>query len=207
MRILCMGDSNTWGHNPADGMRIVNRWPKVLQEMMPEHEIIEEGLNGRTVISPDYQKPERCGMSALKMLLMTHQPLDLVILMLGTNEFKREFNGKADYIAGGIREYIKIIRNPYQWEKYPVPDILVISPVHLGDQIAQMRGPGGNFDADSLLQSRLLAGALAKVCDAYGAHFMDAADYAQASGIDGIHMDEENHRKLAAAVCEKIKEL
>ena len=64
MRILCIGDSNTWGYNPVNGRRFEKRWPKILGEMMPDSEIIEEGLCGRTVISRDDEQPERCGQPA-----------------------------------------------------------------------------------------------------------------------------------------------
>ena len=70
MRILCIGDSNTWGYNPVNGQRFEKRWTKVLSELMPENEIIEEGLNGRTLTSVDPVFKERCGIKGLKMLLM-----------------------------------------------------------------------------------------------------------------------------------------
>ena len=60
MRILCIGDSNTWGYNPENGWRHENRWTKVLQKLMPENEIVEEGMNGRTLLSVDPFIKERC---------------------------------------------------------------------------------------------------------------------------------------------------
>lgn len=207
MRILCIGDSNTWGYNPVNGSRYERRWPKVLQKLMPESEIIEEGLNGRTVISIDAQKRELCGMESLKMILMSHKPVDCIILMLGTNEFKRIFNCGAKYIAAGIREYIKIINNQFTWDNYKIPELLVISPVLLGEDIAEKEGPYGDFNEDSLVQSKYLSKAIGDVCEGYGVQFMNAADYAEACEFDSIHMDEENHEKLAQAVFERIKSM
>lgn len=86
MRILCYGDSNTWGYDPTSGMRFAHRWPKVLAQQFPQDEIIEEGLNGRTLVHEDPYGKGRCGSAVLEMLLRTHQPLDLIIMMLGTNE-------------------------------------------------------------------------------------------------------------------------
>ncbi len=205
MRILCIGDSNTWGYNPVNGRRFEKRWPKILGEMMPDSEIIEEGLCGRTVISRDDEQPERCGIDSLRMLLMSHAPVDLVIVMLGTNEFKSVFHANARYIAKGIRAYIRTIKNPFLWEKTYIPRLLVISPILLRDNIQEREEFYTGFDAYSLIQSQKLAEETARICESYQVDFMDAADYAQASETDGIHMDEENHRKLAQAVYEKIK--
>jgi lysophospholipase L1-like esterase len=105
MRILCIGDSNTWGYNPENGSRFEKRWTKVLASYMPEHEIIEEGLNGRTLLSQDIYVKERCGIDGLKMLLLSHRPIDCVIIMLGTNELKNCFKCSADYIANGVEEF------------------------------------------------------------------------------------------------------
>lgn len=200
MKILCIGDSNTWGYNPADGSRQKKRWTKILQSLCPDDEIIEEGLNGRTVISIDPQKRELCGIESLKMLLMSHKPIDLVIIMLGTNELKTTFSCRAGYIANGISEYIKIIKNPYIWEGFNVPNILIISPILLGENIAEKQGVYGDFDENSFIQSKYLGKAIEDVCRRYDVGFMNAADYAVPSEIDDIHMNEENHKKLAEAI-------
>lgn len=204
MRILCIGDSNTWGYNPENRLRFNNRWTKILQQMMPVDEIIEEGLNGRTILSKDREKPERYGMGSLKMILMTHQPVDLVIIMLGTNDLKKVFNCSSSYVASGICEYIKIIKNPYQWEKYYVPKILVISPIMFRDEVLRETFPYGEFDENSLIQSKQLYCAISDVCNRYDVYCMNAAEYAEASQTDGVHMDEENHQKLAKAIFNTI---
>ena len=68
MRILCIGDSNTWGYIPGSGQRHENRWTRVLAARAPEWEIVEEGYSGRTLTAPDYEQRQRCGMESLKML-------------------------------------------------------------------------------------------------------------------------------------------
>lgn len=207
MRILCIGDSNTWGYNPGVGLRHEKRWTKLLGEWFPEDEIIEEGLCGRTAISMDFSEPERCGINSLKMILTTHKPVDLVIIMLGTNDFKTVFHTNAKHIASGIKEYIRIIKNPYQWEKFHIPEILIASPIVFHESICEKEGLAGNFGEYSLEQSKLLAGELEKVCKEYGTYFLNAADIAEASEKDGIHMDAENHGKLAEGFAEKIREI
>lgn len=207
MRILCIGDSNTWGHNPVNGQRFEKRWPKLLSEMMPEHEIIEEALCGRTIISRDDERPERCGIDSLKMILMSHMPVDLVVVMLGTNELKSVFHANPRYIARGIREYIRTIKNPFLWEKAYIPRLLIISPVLLRDDIQEREEFYSGFDEDSIRHSRRLAEEIRAMCEKYQVDFMNAADYAEASEVDGIHMDEKNHQRLAGAVCERIREV
>lgn len=207
MRILCIGDSNTWGYNPKNGQRLERRWTRLLGEMLPEDEIVEEGLCGRTLISMDREKRERCGIDSLNVLLMSHMPVDLVLVMLGTNELKTVFHTNARFIARGVREFIRTIKNPFLWEKAYIPRVLVISPILLRDDIREREEFYTGFDENSIEQSGHMAEEIGKVCETYGVDFMNAADYAKASGIDGIHMDEENHRKLAEAICRKINEL
>ena len=204
MRILCIGDSNTWGYNPENRWRHDNRWTKVLANLMPENEIIEEGLNGRTILSEDPIKPERCGISALKLLLMSHKPVDYVIIMLGTNEFKKCFNRELSYIVGGIEEFIKIIKNEEMWERFGVPKILIISPVIVREELKENGGKIGEYDIQSIEISKKLARLVMELCKKYDVQFMNAADYAEASLIDYIHMDEENHRKLGEAIYNKL---
>jgi len=101
-RVLCYGDSNTWGYDPATRRRFAPdfRWTGVLANRLgPDHLVIEEGLNGRTTRWDDPIEPGRNGLALLRPCLDTHEPLDLVIVMLGTNDLKRRFNVTASDIA------------------------------------------------------------------------------------------------------------
>lgn len=207
MRILCIGDSNTWGYDPESGWRHQNRWTKVLQKLMPEHEIVEEGMNGRTLLSVDPFMKERCGIAGLKMLLMSHKPIDLVVVMLGTNELKTSFECSAEFVAKGIEEYIKVIGDKVMWDRFDVPRLLVVSPVLIREELIVNGDVFGGYDEKSVRESQRMAGAMEVVCNKYNVDFMNAADYAVASLVDNLHMDEENHEKLAAALCGKIGEM
>lgn len=207
MRFLCIGDSNTWGYNPEDGMRHKNRWTRVLADKMPEHQVIEEGLNGRTILSVDTFMPERRGISGLKMMLMTHKPVDWVILMLGTNELKNVFECTAEYIAAGIEEFLKVILDDTLWDRFQVPEVLVVSPILIREELITNGDVFGEFDEKSVAESRKVAAALKEVCDRYQVDFLDGADYAEASLLDNIHMDEENHIKLAEGIYAKLMEI
>ena len=208
MCILCIGDSNTWGYDPVDGFRHKNRWTRVLASLMPEHEIIEEGLNGRTILSIDPYMPERCLIHNLKLILMSHKPVDMVILMVGSNELKNTFPCTAKYIARGIEECVKIILDKNMWDRFNVPKLLVVSPILIRDEMATNGGAFAmEFDEKSVKESKLLAGEINTVCEKYETTFMDASQYAEASLVDNLHMDEENHMKLGQAIYEKIKEI
>lgn len=207
MRILCIGDSNTWGYNPENGWRHENRWTKVLQKLMPENEIVEEGMNGRTLLSVDPFIKERCGIMGLKMLLMSHKPIDCVVVMLGTNELKNSFECSADYVAKGIEEFIKVILDKALWDRFSVPRLLVVSPVLIRKELIVNGDVFGGYDEKSVLESQRMARAIESVCQRYDVDFMNAADFAVASLVDNLHMDEENHGKLAVAINEKLGEM
>lgn len=207
MRLLCIGDSNTWGYNPLNGLRFEKRWTKVLAELMPENEIVEEGLNGRTLLSIDPVIKERCGITGLKMLLMSHKPIDCVVVMLGTNELKKFFPASAEYIASGVSEFLKVILEPALWERFHIPKVLIVSPILVRDELIERGDVFGDFDENSVIQSKRMAEAILAVCSEFKVDFMNAADYAEASLRDNIHMDEENHGKLAEAMNVKLREM
>lgn len=211
MRILCYGDSNTWGHDPKTHLRFDARWTRLLAQMLPEDEIIEEGLNGRTFCFDDPFTPGRNGLAALPTILMSQDPIDLVIVMLGTNDLKTTYPGQAGVIAKGARSFIRTIRTPYLYN-YAVPKILMVSPIELGKNIAEKEGPFGGFNKESLEQSRYLGQAIEQVCkdaggEVVGIYYMNAADYAQAGTYDCIHLDEAGHAALAQALYEKIQSI
>ena len=208
MRILCIGDSNTWGYDPVDGFRHKNRWTRVLANLMPEHEIIEEGLNGRTILSVDPYMPERCLIHNLKLILMSHKPVGMVVLMVGSNELKNIFPCTAKYIAQGVEECVKIILDKTMWDRFNVPKLLVVSPILIRDEMVTNGGAfSDEFDETSVRESKLLAEEYKKICEKYQLEFMDASLYAEASLVDNLHMDEENHKKLGHALCDKLKQL
>ena len=136
---------------------------------------------------------------------MSHKPVDMVILMLGTNEFKKIFPAAAEYVGEAIEECIEIILDKNMWDRFPVPKLLVVSPVTIRAELKVNGDVFGGFDDKSVDESEKLAGVLRKICEKYGVDFFDAAEYAEASLIDNIHMDEENHVKLGKALAEWVK--
>ena len=126
--ILCFGDSNTWGYAPITKTRFDEntRWTGVLQKQLGQnYRIIEEGLNGRTTVHNEEGRPFRNGSDLLPVLMESHAPLDLVIIMLGTNDLKTKFNSTAQQIAENIKFVCELaINNEYN----PKAQILLISP-------------------------------------------------------------------------------
>ena len=129
--IVAFGDSNTWGYDPATGGRFprAQRWPGVLQrELGADFEVIAEGLNGRTTVHDDPIEPYRSGADALPPCLMSHAPVDLVILALGCNDLKKRFSLSAFDIAEGAARLIFLARAYGQRPDARPPKILLVAP-------------------------------------------------------------------------------
>lgn len=207
MRILCYGDSNTWGHDPKTGNRFAERWPKLLQQFCKEDEVIENGLCGRTAAFIDSVKPYRHGISSLRETLEIYQPLDLVILMLGTNDLKACFCADAISVSKGIEEMVQIIQNKAIYNVHmKVPKILLVSPIHIREGYDKVLRMQEQFNENSFRVSRRLACVYEEIAVQSGCEFLDASQVAEASEIDCIHMDANNHRRLAEAIYIKIKQ-
>lgn len=205
--ILCFGDSNTFGTNPSGGRwSYEDRWTGILAGLLgPSYRIIEEGMGGRTTVFDDPLEPNRCGRQFLPVALQSHRPLDLVIINLGTNDCKVFFKANERIIAKALEQLVALIRTYPYGEGYPIPRILVVSPIHIGVQIET--APFVSYDASSSTLSRKLAPAIKKMADEQGVYFLDASQAAQPSEIDQLHMDREGHLALAHALHPMIEAL
>ena len=212
MNILCYGDSNTYGYNPADGMRYPEeiRWPCVLRSLLPASDrLIEEGCNGRTAAFTPEDEVWKDGRSYLPACLNSHKPLDLVILMLGSNDLKRRFCASPEDIAGGIREHLDTISDFMMLKQGFRPRVLLISPPLIGEGITQSVF-SDNFDADAVDRSMNLAPLYRSLADSFTesgrlqCDFLDAAQLIEPSAIDSLHLMPDAHRTLAEAVASWI---
>ncbi len=210
-RILCYGDSLTWGCMPIalrpDGSYIVrrfpaeDRWPDVTAGLLgKDYRVIAEGQNGRTTMRDDPPDTDRNGKDSLLPCLTAHKPLDGVILMLGTNDLKTQFSLTAEEIAGGIRDLVRIILASGSGPGDSAPVILIVSPPLLGEKIIFT----GQFD-EGLGKSRQLAPAYRKVAEDTGCYFFEAGTVASTSAIDGVHMDAEDQRALGKALAGVVR--
>ncbi|WP_407334194.1 SGNH/GDSL hydrolase family protein [Enterovibrio sp. 27052020O] len=209
-RILCFGDSNTWGYNPSNGERWPDgvRWTSRLQQHLNEESqkptawsVIEEGLNGRTTMWNDVLKPYRDGSAALPMVLLTHRPLDWVVIMLGTNDLKSQYPSEPAWIAEGVRKLVGQVRETDNAGQ-TTPQILIVSPAPIHD--ANNWASGFINGREKSLQ---LASFFSAVAKEEGCHFLDAGQVCEASPIDGLHIDAQGHAELAALLSKTLLDI
>lgn len=213
--ILCFGDSNTWGYDGESGKRFQyeNRWTSIVQKALCEdYNIIPEGLNGRTTAWEDPFKACRNGLAFLPYALLSHAPLDLVVVMLGTNDTKNYYHNSAFAIGKGIRAIIEMIQASGSGIDGRSPAILVMSPAHIIPGIQEK----ASFDIrefdiingfDPVSVSKLVAAEFKLRAGEYGCEFLDAAAHAEACKADGVHLTPDSHRSLAEAVVSKIRSM
>ncbi|MBD5544023.1 MAG: arylesterase [Lachnospiraceae bacterium] len=204
-RILCFGDSNTYGYKPDGSGRYDEcvRWTGRLQHMLGgEYQILEEGLCGRTTVFEDALRANRKGKQILPMLLETHNPLDLVIIMLGTNDCKRRYQASAKVIGKGMEQLVMQVKEASERNI----SLLLISPIHMGVGIGE-EGFDGEFDENSEKTVKQLKSEYEKIASHYHCAFLAASDFAAPSVVDREHLDETGHEKLALGVYEKVMEV
>ena len=210
IRILCYGDSNTWGYvSGSDHKRYGNneRWTKLLTKKLGEkYEIIEEGLNGRTLISDDDRegKEGRNGYEYLLPCLDTHDPIDMVILMLGTNELKAQYNRSAEQIGEIIEQYyVKTILYRKIELEHNSPKLIIIAPVEIDEDVKYRSEEKVFLGAEE--KSKKLNDIYKNIAEKYNCYFLNNRELK--TGIDGIHLTKESHEKLAELLKEKIEEI
>ena len=141
-RIVCFGDSNTWGYDPGTAERFPEdvRWTGLLAQALGENYwVIEEGQNGRTIATDDPCEGEKNGMRSLVPCIESQKPFDLLIIMLGTNDLKRKFQYCAMDVAGEMELMAEKITNYLRFHMKGNPQVLLISPVHIGENITRSR--------------------------------------------------------------------
>lgn len=202
-RILVYGDSNTWGLIPGTKqMRFPRwmRWTGILQERCSDVKITEDGLCGRTAGFEDEEELGRNGAETLPCSLKKHGPLDAAVLMLGTNDCKTQFHATSEEVTEGIRRCLDELK-----KQIPAGKILLISPIHLGEDVWQPE-KDPDFDAQSVLLCRELKEKYEKAAEEAGCLFMAASDVVTADPADDEHLNEEGHQLLAEAVEKKLRE-
>jgi len=213
-RILCYGDSNTWGSVPAfcPGERWGPdvRWTGVCQkELGSEFLILEDGVSGRTSIWDDPQCPWRNGEKALGYSLLAQRPLDLLVLSLGTNDLK--FTDAAGAAAGLAQLLQKLCRAEEEYGGAVgrifngVPKILVLGAIALHPEIRTLQ-PNSVF-SQKYEDSCRLSEEQRKAAEAAGVFYLSMAQRAKASPVDGLHMDAQAHALFGKAVADAIKSI
>lgn len=196
--ILCYGDSLTWGSDAETGGRHAreDRWPVVLQAALGDDaQVIAEGLRGRTTAFDEHLADcDRNGARILPTVLYTHAPVDLVILLLGTNDMKPVIAGTAVAAMQGMRRLVSLIQlNALRDGSAEPPAILIVAPPLLCETANHEYSA---MFAGGIEQSKMLASLYADLADETGCGFYDAGSVAQASPVDGVHLDAANTRAI-----------
>jgi lysophospholipase L1-like esterase len=206
--ILAFGDSLTWGFEAGTFKRhpFEARWPNALAAGLDGScRVIEEGMNGRTTVFPDPTcEAERNGAVALPMLLTTHQPLDLIIIMLGSNDLKFANRCTAFDASMGMERLIKLVKHHDWIETAALPQVLVMSP----PAMCKTSDPWfSELWGHALKESSRFAEHYSRVAKEQGVHFFDAGSVAVADKADGGHLDAANTSAIGTALVPVVKEI
>ncbi|MGV9798469.1 SGNH/GDSL hydrolase family protein [Mycobacterium sp. NPDC003449] len=212
-RILCFGDSLTWGWvpvedgAPTDRFAADVRWTGVLADRLgPDYQVIEEGLSARTTNIDDPADPRLNGAAYLPSCLASHLPLDLLIVMLGTNDTKAYFRREPLDIGIGMSTLLTqaLTSAGGVGTRYPAPQVLVVSPPPLAPMPHpwfQLIFEGGEHKSAELAKVYAALASFVKV------PFFDAGSVVRTEGVDGIHFTEANNRDLGVALAEQVRAL
>lgn len=210
IKILCYGDSNTWGQMPdMKGRQPADvRWTGQLQNLLGEkYYVIEEGLPSRTTDLEYAKKPGRNGKTYLIPCLGTHKPIDIVVLMLGTNDLKTVFNRTAGDVSLALKGLVADTRKYGTYMEQDPPQIILVSPILIDSDAQEFANLySDNYGAGASKKSLELAEHIAAVAKDENCIFLDAATVAT-PGVDGIHLATESHVSLAKLVGEAIKSM
>ncbi len=205
-QILVYADSLTWGIIPNTRKRLTfdKRWPGVFENGLLEKglpvRVIENCLNGRRTVWSDPFKPGRDGSEGLGQVIEMHSPLDLVILLLGSNDFQCTHNNNAWLSAQGMAKLINLIRQAPIEPGMPIPEILVVAPpvIHKAKGVLLRKFEGAENRCANLAQE------LKQVAQEQQVLFFDMNTVTEASRVDGIHLDEDQHETFGNALVEYI---
>ncbi|TPE52025.1 SGNH/GDSL hydrolase family protein [Amaricoccus solimangrovi] len=205
--VMCYGDSNTHGTMPMASLQDMGRfgpetrWPGVLAAALGDRwRVVEEGLPGRTTVFPDpIGGAHRDGLAVLPALLESHRPLDLVAIMLGTNDMKQRFQMPVVEAADAVLALVAAVRTSTAGVDGGAPAVLLIAPPPVLEA-----GCLGEIFTGGAEKSKRLGAIYAEAAKRAGVAFLDAGEVIGSSPVDGVHFDAEAHARLGQAVAEAI---
>lgn len=197
-KILCFGDSNTWGYSPHDGRRYnrTERWPTLLNQLLPSDcEVIEQGVPGRTTFFEDVSQGFICGNVDLLLSIEKYRP-DFIVLMLGTNDLKASFAQSAEAISRNVARLVASTNTQI------TSAFLLVAPPPIFE--VGNFGPlflGGGEKSEKFSECYSLR------ADELGCDFFDAGSVVSSSLVDGIHWEVEQHRNMAKGIAIKLNNI
>ena len=213
--IVCFGDSNTHGYcadpndcaERGDRFNEEERWTRLLQKALGEdYLVLEEGLSGRTTVFRDPLHECMSGLDVIYSCLMSHEPVDLLIIMLGTNDTKERFGANAACIGIGMERLVIKAKTVQAWRN-GVPNILVIAPPHIGEGLYNGHPNGFAMGEGCPKKSRELAPFYKELAERQGCAFLDAEGLAEFNTADYMHLTRKGHAALAAHLADMVPEL
>ncbi|CUH77641.1 SGNH/GDSL hydrolase family protein [Tropicibacter naphthalenivorans] len=200
--ILCYGDSNTHGTLPmkipgvSDRAPRGDRWTDVMAALLgPDHQVIPEGLPGRTTVHDDHiEGGARNGLSVLPAVIHSHKPLDFMVLMIGTNDLKPRFSVTANEIARSVERLILTARAEGE-----VSDILVVAPAPVRE-VGTLREVFAGAEA----RQEGLDDQIRAVAERHGCGFLAAGDHVKVSDKDGVHWEVDQQRHFGAIMARAV---
>jgi lysophospholipase L1-like esterase len=203
VKVVCYGDSNTWGKIPSSGERYPAflRWTGVLQNLLGnEYEIIEEGLPGRTTVFDPQGKTERNGKTYLIPCLKSHNPFDIFILNLGTNDFQN-FSFTAKEVSKNVEELIGMIQEFGLNKQGDMPTIILTCPPMVDDSVKYIIDQGL---AGATERIKSLPKEIENLSQKYGIDYVNLQESVRPSLEDGCHLSIESHKKIGEVLFQKI---
>lgn len=202
-KVLCYGDSNTFGFNPADGSRYqkTQRWSGMLVDLLgSQYRVIEEGCNNRTLYFENAAGLITSGCKYFTKCLKKYDNIDFVILALGLNDTQFLYNADESTFQKGLSALISDSRKFFSSAQILVLAPSVIKKTILNSFFAQM------FDETSIEKSKIICDIYKKITDNQGCLFLDLNTIVTPSDIDGLHYDIDAHKKIAKEVAKIISD-
>jgi len=201
-KILCYGDSNTWGCSPVDSSRFDEntRWPMVMSSILGDNfSVIEEGLNGRTVLNLSPENYMLNGIECIEPLIENYSPIDIFIVCLGLNDVFIFEEVTINEILNGIEKIIDIVNAFQNRHNCNIPETIIMSPPMFN----------GNVEWANIIELQInklkgLPEAYKRLAMEKNCHYFNTCDYATGSIIDGSHLDADNHILLGKKISEFV---
>ncbi|WP_432459542.1 GDSL-type esterase/lipase family protein [Agarivorans sp. QJM3NY_25] len=204
IKVLCFGDSNTWGYSPKNGQRLPldARWPGVLGNLLGDHfQVIEEGQPGRTSYRNATEFGLQRGIEALLEKVSQQQPQWLVV-MLGTNDLYPAFELSAEQVAANLQRMIVELRTHCLSLQIAAPHVFVLAPPTVNNN-----GNFAKYFRGASEKSKQLAKHYQVVAKSLECGFLDVGKLVMVDPQDGVHLNGAEHRVLASAVAAKLRQL
>lgn len=191
-RIVCYGDSNTFGYCPADGSRYDEnvRWTSLLQKNLgSEYKVINEGMCDRTGFVSNPKGYMFSAPTHFPNLIKNSKEIDYLILWIGTNDLQFQYNIDIETAEKGLEYLIKTAKTKAK-KIIIIPSIILNEKILEGYFVCQ-------FDKVSIIKSKEILKIYKKLARMYDLEFFDVNEYVKPSDIDGLHYDENSHKILA----------